>query len=167
MSVKLNVGVSRKVGLPDYGSIGASCNLELEVEVGLLERDLDAFHARVRDAYVAAHQAVHDELARLQAPVPEAPHNPPASPPRHAANGHAGDDGLIRGNGHADRPPAGRSGPRRPATDKQVRAICTIAVRQHADLAGLLNEYGVDRPEDLSIRQASELIDALNTAARI
>ena len=77
MALKLNVGVSRKVGLPDYGSVGASCNLELEVEVGLLERDLDAFHARVRDAYVAAHQAVHDELARLQAPV-EAPCDPPA-----------------------------------------------------------------------------------------
>ena len=68
MALKLNVGVSRKVGLPDYGSVGASCNLELELDAGLLERDLDAFHARVRDVYVAAHQAVHDELARLQAP---------------------------------------------------------------------------------------------------
>jgi len=98
MALKLNVGVSRKVGLPDYGSVGASCNLELEVEVGLLERDLDAFHARVRDAYVAAHQAVHDELARLQAPV-EAPGDPAAPPRHHASNGHPG------GNGHADRRP--------------------------------------------------------------
>ena len=64
--MKLNVGVSRKVGLPDYGSVGASCNLELEMDSGQLERDLDGFQARVRDAYVAAHQAVHDELARLQ-----------------------------------------------------------------------------------------------------
>ena len=160
MALKLNVGVSRKVGLPDYGSVGASCNLELEVEVGLLERDLDAFHARVRDAYVAAHQAVHDELARLQAPV-EAPGDPPAPPRHHASSGHPG------GNGHADRPPAGRPRPRRPATDKQVRAIRTIAGRQHADLDGLLRGYGVDRPEDLSLRQASELIDALKTAAGI
>ena len=44
MPMKLNVGVSRKVGLPDYGSVGASCNLELELESGLIERDLDAFH---------------------------------------------------------------------------------------------------------------------------
>ena len=160
MALKLNVGVSRKVGLPDYGSVGASCNLELEVEVGLLERDLDAFHARVRDAYVAAHHAVHDELARLQAPV-GAPGDPAAPPRHHASDGHPG------GNGHADRPPAGRPRPRRPATDKQVRAIRTIAGRQHADLDGLLRGYGVDRPEDLSLRQASELIDALKTAAGI
>ena len=31
MSLKLNVGVSRKVGLPDYGSVGASCNLETDL----------------------------------------------------------------------------------------------------------------------------------------
>ena len=61
MSVSL-----RKVGMPDYGSVGASCNLELELDSGLLEKDLDGFHARVREVYVAAHQAVHDELARLQ-----------------------------------------------------------------------------------------------------
>jgi hypothetical protein len=81
--------------------------------------------------------------------------------PRHASNGHA------NGNGHTDRPLAGRSRPRRPATEKQVRAICSIANRQKADLAGLLQDYGVDQPEGLSIKQASDLIDALNTAARI
>jgi hypothetical protein len=103
---------------------------------------------------------VHDELARLQAPV-EAPHDPPASPHREAADGHPGS------HGHADRPPAGRSRPRRPATENQVRAIRSIASRQHADLDGLLRGYGVRRPEELSLRQASELIDALKTAASI
>jgi hypothetical protein len=157
--LKLNVGVSRKVGLPDYGSIGASCNVEVEVESTLLERDLDAFHARVRDAYVAVHQAVHDELTRLQAPV-----EPPA---RSAPNGYSGGNGHASGNGHAERPAAGRSRPRRPATENQVRAIRSIASRQHADLDGLLRDYGVGRPEDLSIKQASELIDALKTAASL
>ena len=32
MPLKLNVGVSRKVGLPDYGSVGASCNVEVELD---------------------------------------------------------------------------------------------------------------------------------------
>ena len=55
MPMKLNVGVSRKVGLPDYGSVGASCGIELEVDGSLLQHDLDRFHSQVRDAYVAAH----------------------------------------------------------------------------------------------------------------
>jgi hypothetical protein len=166
VALKLNVGVSRKVGLPAFGSVGASCNLELELEAGLLERDLDAFHDRIRGVYVAAHQAVHDELARLQAPG-EGPNAPPGSPPRDASNGHAAGNGHFDANRQLDLPPAGRPRPRRPATEKQVRAIGTIASRQHADLEGLLREYGVERPEDLSIKQASELIDVLNTAARI
>jgi hypothetical protein len=165
VSMKVNLGVMRKVGQPDYGSVGASCNLELEIDFGLLERDLDGFHARVRSAYVAVHQAVHDELARLQAPV-VATQGPPASPTRRPANGHAS-NGHAGSNGHTDHPPADRSRTRKPATEKQVRAIRSIASRQHADLDGLLHDLGVQRPEDLSLRQASELIDMLKTAATI
>src|ERR1700729_1959892 len=92
VSLKLNVGVIRKVGQPDFGSVGASCNLEMELDAGLLERDLDGFQGRIRGAYVAAHQAVHDELARPQpaadkAGIPPAPVSIPVriSPP--AQNG--------------------------------------------------------------------------------
>jgi hypothetical protein len=89
MPLTLNVGVSRKMGLPDYGSIGASCNLQLELDAGLLEHDLDGFHARIRGACVAAHQAVHDELARLQAPGEvKTALSPPAATVNKPANGN-------------------------------------------------------------------------------
>ena len=166
MPLRLNVGVSRKVGLPDYGSVGASCNLELEVDAGLLERDLDAFHARVRDAYVAAHQAVHDELARLhagaQAGPPEHPRDDPrpddrATRDRPETNGRRAD---ARG-GNGDRRPSARA-----ATAKQVAALVALARRASADLEGLLrDEYGVTRPEQLSVPQASRVIDLLKATA--
>jgi hypothetical protein len=157
--LKLNVGVSRKIGQPDYGSAGASCNIELELDAALLERDLDGFHARVRDAFIAARQAVHDELARVQAPVEFV--QPTPAPP-------APTNGRSNGNGHPSSGPAQGTRPGKPATDRQVKAILSIARQQHADLAGLLQQdYGVQRPEDLTIKQASELIDLLKAAGRI
>jgi hypothetical protein len=163
MPMKLNVGVSRKMGLPDYGSVGASCNLEMELDAGLLERDLDGFQARIRGAYIAAHQAVHDELARLQAPgeVKTAP-LPPAATVNKRANGDHRANSHTNGNGTIAKVQSDRPHTRKAATASQVKAILVIAHKQDTDLVGLLRqEFDVERPQDLTLRQASQLIDLL------
>src|SRR5664279_3949443 len=116
MPLRLNIGVSKKVGLPDYGSAGATCNIEMELDTHLLESDLDGFHQRVRLTYVAAQQAVHDELARLQ--------GQPAPAPAETRNGTP--DRPAHRNGHpatSTRPAGNRTRPPRSATPNQVRAI--------------------------------------------
>jgi hypothetical protein len=166
MPLKLNVGVSRKVGLPDYGSVGATCNVEVELDGSLLKGDLEAFHAQVRHAYGAAHQAVHDELARLQAAGTQVPTKPPARDAVNgygAGNGHARDNGaaVLAGRTAAEAPRSGK-----PATASQVSAIRAIARRHDADLDGLLHdEYGVAQPEELTLAQASRVIDMLKATA--
>ena len=74
MPMTLSVGLSKKIGLPDYGSLGASCSVQVELDASLLRDDLDGFHTQVRKAYTACRQAVQDELSRHQAGevIPEA-----------------------------------------------------------------------------------------------
>ena len=152
MPLRLNVGVTRKLGLPEYSSVGAACYLEVELDAGLLD-DLETFHERVRDAYVACHQAVQDELARLRGLSA-----PPAVGPTHGPAPHA--------NGTAAGGSAAPGRPRKPATPSQVRAVVALARRRGTDLHGLLrDEYGLDRPEDLALPQASALIDRLKATA--
>jgi hypothetical protein len=63
MPLKLNVGLSRKIGQPDYGSLGASCHLEVELDQSLVFHDLDGLHERIKNVFAACRQAVSDELA--------------------------------------------------------------------------------------------------------
>jgi len=156
MPLKLQVGTSQKIGQPDYGSLGASCHVELELDASLIQHDLETFHRHVKNAYVACRQAVQDELAR----------GAEVSPP--SGNGHPGGNGNGHANGHRNGAHSngngnGRdgSGPRK-ATSSQVRAIHAIANRQGVRLTEELEaRFGVSSPEDLSIRQASECIDEL------
>jgi hypothetical protein len=155
MPLRLNVGVSKKVGLPAYSSIGASCHLDLELENGLL-RDPAGFRDQVREAFVVAQQAVDDELARLQVRD-----NPDEVRP---TNGRTNDHHASHGT-PVVRPEVRRNQPGKPATTSQIRAIVAIARRQQADLDGLLCDLGVTRPEELTLADASRLIDQLKAAA--
>jgi hypothetical protein len=159
MPLRLNVGVSKKLGLPAYSSIGASCHLDLELENGLL-RDPAGFRDQVEGAFLAAGKAVDDELARLRTRA-----DPDEARQVTAINGHS--NGVPAGDGSAARrPEAHSSRVGKPATPSQVRAIVSIARRQHADLDGLLCDHGVTRPEELSLADASRLIDQLKAAAQ-
>jgi hypothetical protein len=135
--LKLNAGISRKVGEPNYGSRGASVNLELEVESGLVQ-DPDGLMDRVRRLFALARDAVDAEL------------NGPRSSP---AKTRTGGDG--RGNHRGD-------GNGRPATVSQVRAIRTICKQRDLNADQTANDrFGVSGVEELTLTEASSLIDEL------
>ena len=167
MPLRLNLGLSKKLGLPDYGSLGASCNVEIELEASLLQTDPEAFQRHARNAYDACRRAVQEELARHQS----APSPTPANHP-HATSGSAGGNG--NGNGHHTsgngtpqngngNAPTGSANHR--ASQKQLdfanqlaRQIKGLGVRRLEELASKM--FG--KPlADLSSLDASSLIDTL------
>lgn len=138
MPLTMNVGLNRKVGEPNYGSRGASVNLEVELESSLV-REPDQLREKIRYLFRLAKEAVEEGLKGEAAPP--------------ATNGHS--------NGRHHHPTN-----RRCATASQVRALHAIASRQAIDLASeVSSRYGVQRPDDLSITEASELIDSFKPQA--
>ena len=167
MPLKTNIGVSRKVADNNYGSRGASVNLEVELDSTLIN-DPERFHDRIRQVFRLAQQAIDEELTRQQGngtasrSTNGATNNQTAQSSQNGGNGagnnHANGNGA---NGNGRPKPTGRK-----ATASQVRALHAIASRQGLDLAQTLQErFGIDYAEDLGIGQASELIDSLKGSA--
>jgi hypothetical protein len=155
MALKLSIGFQKKLGLPDFGSLGASCNVEFEIDQALLHNDLDGFHEKARHAFVACQQAVNDQLARQA-------QNGAAKNGNGHANGHPPphNGSANVGNGHGSSATATRL-----ATQSQARAIRAIASRQRLDIQKLLEaRFGVGRPENLRLADASSLIDELKSS---
>ena len=152
MPMKVNIGFSRKVGERDYGSRGASTNLEMELESSLIEAP-DRLRERVRQLFALAKQSVDEELADRQ-----------GHSNGHLAVPYPGDNrnGHNGSNHNGDRE---HTRTERNATQSQVRALYAITNRRQLDLAGLLRDrFHVDRPGDLRLGDASRLIDELNGA---
>ncbi len=168
MAVKLSIGLSKKMGLPRYSSLGASCYVELEIDPSLLDSNLVGFHEKVSRTFAVCQQAVDDQLAQQthlpvgtgHVSINNAPRQvnfegPVATAGNHAAEHHAGEHHIG-----TDTEAAAGDGK---LTCRQLSAILAMVRRQQLDLLDLIQErFQLDRPEDLTIRQASRLINELN-----
>lgn len=145
MPVKLNVGVCRKVGEANFGSRGASINLEAELDASIVS-DQHRFKERVRSLYAMARRSVNEELNITSKESDAESSSPPPSSEPSPRNENAASN---------------RTGVT-PATESQVRAIYAIARRRRLKMQDLLRDrFGADHPEALSIRDASMVIDEL------
>jgi hypothetical protein len=154
MPLKVCVGLTKKEGLPNYGSIGANCHVEVELDNGLLCDDLESFHRHIRNAYVACAQAVNDELTRQRSGEANGTANSQSSPsPHHHADHRANHHSNSHGsNGHQ-------------ASEKQIKYAQQLA-REIRDLGDrrldTVTQKMFDKPlAALSSLEASGLIDCL------
>ena len=168
MPMKLNVGLSRKVGEPNYGSRGATVNLELELDSTLVAEP-ERLQERIRELFGLAKASIDEELhieptqpaANMQRSTtqPATPHRQPHANGRNGASRSTTNGYRSNGNGRqpTNNPP--------PATASQIRALHAIANRQGLNLEAVLQErFDLSDAVTLTIAEASQLIDELNAA---
>ena len=148
MPLTLTVGVSRKLGLPNYGSVGATCAVQLELEP-LIFYEQETLHRRIREAFDVCRRAIEEELAKSQASE-LLPHTEGAEDCAERAAPCLAD-------------PGNSTAPL--ASERQVEFMYHLA-RQSRALGGqrlkLLVEQLYHRPiEELTATEASRLIDLL------
>lgn len=149
--MKVNVGLCRKVGEPNFSSRGASVNLELEIDSGLASEP-GKLHAKIRELFALVRASLAEELngghavidnGTQKAKEPDTP-STPTTP--------------TTGNGRQQQ----QRSVSRSATPAQVKAIYGISRQKGVDLKALLQDRcQVQRPDDLTVRQASKMIDEL------
>jgi len=153
MPLKVNVGLSRKVGEANYGSRGGSINVEMELDTALVN-DPPRLQERIRHLFGLVRASLVEELNGNG--NGHGSHAPPSGPSPAAA--HTQRDG--NGNG-----PSRQANPPRPATQSQVKAIYAIARSQGMDVHQLLRDrFNVGRPDDLTVKEASQMIDSLKSS---
>ncbi len=150
MPLSINVGLSRKAS-KDYQSTGYSINVTAELDQSLLAKP-DELQHQIDALYEQAQNALDRQAAVEQPPQTSSPRTT-GRYDRQASNGNGG-RGYRNGNSSGN----GRGGGG-PATDSQRRAINAIANRLGIDPHLEAREIiGADLTE-LTIRQASDLID--------
>jgi len=153
MSVKINVGVNKKIGLPDYGSAGSHCEIVLELDYGVMLNP-DEFQKRVQDAYRLCRESVESELAVHRPGGTATQDNRPTPPPKTEYRNSP--------------PPSERNENRYPVSEKQLDFIGKLTKAIRGLSAQKLDDYCQRTfgkvTSQLSAKEGSQLIDALKDA---
>jgi hypothetical protein len=135
MPTRLTISATRKITDDNYS--GATVSIEADVD-GCLATEPARLRERIRQLFELIRASLVEELNGGLAPT-----TPPAPP----TNGP-----IVRPRGV------------RPATRAQAKAIYVIAREQCVNLRELLRQRcGVDRPQELTLLQASALIEDLKS----
>ena len=140
MPMNIKVGLAKKVGLPAYGSLGATCEVTFEAEYRLLDADLEGFHQRVKNTFAACRQAVQEELTRQQQPP-----------------------GSTNGNGHAEEPRPADAPPSAPAHNGNGRGVSEKQLDYARQLARQLQGVGIRRLEALAQKLSGKSLAAMSS----
>ena len=142
--IRLNVGASRKVSDNHYGSRGGNVNIEVEVDSSLVG-DSAKLQAQIRHLFELARRSLTEELQA-------------SGEPASVEDSHQPNESSFNGNGAGH---AVSVAPVRYATEKQIICIQGLARKHGIPVPELLKQAGVRVFNDMSVRQASAMIEGL------
>ena len=152
--IKLSANVSKKVPIPglEYSSQSFNAGMEVEVASNITRGDLkEKYH----ELYRILEDSIREQIeAAGDTPQQTAPSQRPQKPERRSGGNGRGGNGRG-GNGN------GGNGGFKKATEAQARAVFAIARSNGRQMDDVLQPYGVSSPYQLSIGDASTLIDTL------
>ncbi len=155
--IKLSANVSKKVPIPEmeYSSQNFSAGMEVEVSSNTTRGELKD---KYQDLYEILSECIEEQIQNANGSGVEAP-QPQAQVParqKQSRQRHRAVQNRSGGNGGN-----GRRGSGKKATEAQARAVFAIARSRGYELQEVLTPYGVSSPYQLSIGDASTLIDSL------
>ena len=154
--IKLSANLSKKVPIPgvEFSSQQFGAAMEVEVSDSATAQEITG---RLQSLYSLLETSVGRQITQASAGR-NAPAQSQKRPFLDETNGMApkeggnGDRSLRRGNGHA--------------SAAQIKALFASSMDKGMDRTGLIEllkaEYSVERPDDLSVKAASDLIDRLH-----
>jgi len=145
--IKLNIATSRKVSDNHYGSRGGTVGIEVEIDSSLVGNSAK-LQAQIRHLFELARRSLAEELQASNEPAcVDEPH-------------HQRNESSFNGDGNG----AGNVvsiAPVRFATEKQIICIQGLARKHGIPVPELLKQAGVRVFNDMSVRQASAMIESL------
>ncbi len=146
--IRLNVGASRKVSDNHYGSKGGNVNIELELDSSLA-LDSQKLRDHIRKLFDLANASLEEELQGTTEPASvEDSH-------------HHRDGANLNGNGNGN---AVTVTPVRYASEKQLALIQGLLRKSKVPFQHLLDERKVGSFNELTVQQASRMIESLKVS---
>lgn len=170
--IRISANMSKKVPIPGTDFSSQQFGAAMEIEVSDADQP-NVIQARIRDLYGLVSQAVDEQISAatqstpvtppVPAPIANPQYAPPPSPQQAVNTGRASytprSNGRPNGNGG--------NGKRTGATDAQCWAIFAICKSMNLDMAAVLADYNVAEASQLSVKDASRLIDDLKNRQNV
>jgi len=146
--IKLNVGASRKVSDNHYGSRGGNVNIELELD-STLALDSQKLRDHIRKLFDLANASLSEELQANNEHVS-------------VEDSHHHEGANLNGNGAGN---AVTAVPVRYASEKQLALIQGLLRKSKIPYQPLLGECKVGSFNELTVQQASRMIESLKNGS--